>query len=341
MGFRIDILVLLAIAGQILGLGSAARADSADNVKGILAHRYDTLSKSQQYAVKGRDGWYFLTSELRSYSRGPFWGKAAAKASAATADQDPLQAIVSFDAMVKKAGIRLLIVPVPGKVAVYGDQLDSSIPSGERWDRDQQDFNAVLSNAGVEVLDLVPSFIDLRKKGVSPYARQDSHWSPEGMRLAAEKIAAWVKQQEWYGGMPKQAASMTPAVVHVRGDLAEMLHEDSVAKETLKVLQVRLGGEFVPSDVKSPVVLMGDSHTLVYHGFDLLAEHAGLSDLLCADLGFPVDLVGVMGSGANGSRMNLARRRDNLAGKTCLIWVFAARELTESPSGWKQIPVIR
>jgi alginate O-acetyltransferase complex protein AlgJ len=48
-----------------------------------------------------------------------------------------------------------------------------------------------------------------------------------------------------------------------------------------------------------------------------------------------------MGGGANAGRIDLARRRDNLAGKRVVIWVFAARELTESPEGWKRIPVIR
>jgi hypothetical protein len=79
----------------------------------------------------------------------------------------------------------------------------------------------------------------------------------------------------------------------------------------------------------------------VFHRPDLLGEHAGLSDHLAAELGFPVDLVGVMAGGANASRMVLARRRDNLTGKMVVVWVFRASEFSETDEGWRAIPVIR
>ena len=70
------------------------------------------------------------------------------------------------------------------------------------------------------------------------------------------------------------------------------------------------------------------------------AEGSGLPDLLAAKLGFPLDVVAVMGSGATPARRSLARRKDNLAGKKLVIWCFSARDFTEAPS-WEKVPVIR
>ena len=91
-------------------------------------------------------------------------------------------------------------------------------------------------------------------------------------------------------------------------------------------------------DKASPVLLLGDSHTLVFHaGADMHGTGAGLADQLAAELGIAVDVIGVRGSGATPARVNLMRRAKAdpayLAGKKVVIWCFAARDFTES-TGW-------
>ena len=71
------------------------------------------------------------------------------------------------------------------------------------------------------------------------------------------------------------------------------------------------------------------------------ARGAGLADHLARELGFPVDLLGVRGSGSTTARITLLRRRDNVAGKKLVVWCFSAREFTESFSGWRRVQVIR
>ena len=95
-------------------------------------------------------------------------------------------------------------------------------------------------------------------------------------------------------------------------------------------------------DKTSPVILLGDSHTLVFHsGQELHGTGAGLADQLAAELGIAVDVIGVRGSGATPARVNLLRRAKAepayLAGKKAVIWCFAAREFTES-TGWSLVP---
>ncbi len=102
-------------------------------------------------------------------------------------------------------------------------------------------------------------------------------------------------------------------------------------------------GLLVEPDRQSPVVLLGDSHCLVFHaGADLLASASGLPDQLALELGFPVDLVAVRGSGATAARINLLRRAQSdsayWSGKRWVVWCFGAREFTEA-EGWRSLPV--
>ncbi|HEX5445111.1 MAG TPA: hypothetical protein VFW87_14830, partial [Pirellulales bacterium] len=112
---------------------------------------------------------------------------------------------------------------------------------------------------------------------------------------------------------------------------------------SLVFVGARQGEALVPiaPDRDSPVLLMGDSHTLVFHDPELFAKGAGLPDHLALRLGVPVDLIGVRGSGATTTRIELLRRRDNLKGKQLVIWCFSFREFTESFTGWRKVPVIR
>ena len=135
--------------------------------------------------------------------------------------------------------------------------------------------------------------------------------------------------------------------MEIAGDLWRALADPSLSKENLplRFVGTESDGTLTPfeSDPTSPVVLLGDSHTLVFHsGGDMHAEGAGLADQLALVLGFPVDLVGVRGSGATAARINLLRRGqqtpDYWANKRLVIWCFSSREFTES-DGWRIVPI--
>jgi len=90
------------------------------------------------------------------------------------------------------------------------------------------------------------------------------------------------------------------------------------------------------------LALLGDSHVLVSSvGGDMHAEGAGFGEHLAGELFRPLDRIGVRGSGAAAPRIDLLRRKDNLAGKEVVVWVFAVRDLTEAEGGWPKVPVVR
>jgi hypothetical protein len=103
------------------------------------------------------------------------------------------------------------------------------------------------------------------------------------------------------------------------------------------------GGKLTPVEParESHLLRIGDSRTLVFLDPELYARGAGLPDRLALRLGFPLDLIGIHGSAATTTRIELLRRRDNLKGKKLLVWCFSCREFTGSTTGWRKVPVIR
>ena len=336
-----------------------AKAGFVTRVHQALRSRVDSAKQRELTALEGNDGWLFFVPELRTLSVGPFWGQHAQGVTRASNKRyaDPLEPIVDFHSQLKAAGIRLLVVPVPAKCCVYPERLDKNFaaPSRDtkkpapppRLDIHQQKFHAMLKRRGVEVVDLLPGFLAKRDDPRGPlYCKTDTHWSGRGAALAAAAILANLDDPAWLKKLPRLNSDSLTAPVTITGDLARLINPDKPIRETLRLTFLgkpnnRRRPIPTPISRNSPVLIIGDSHTLVFHDPTLHAAGAGLPDHIAAGLGIPVDLVGVRGSGATATRISLLRRRDNLKGKKLVVWCFSIREYTESFSGWRKVPVIR
>jgi alginate O-acetyltransferase complex protein AlgJ len=296
--------------------------------------------------IDGVDGWMFFKEELRHLAAGRFWGEDAAAATQAKDKKysDPLPAIVEYNALLAEKGITLYLMPVPPKALIYPDKLDSALTvdsvAGELGM--YREFYTLLEKEGVRVIDLLPLLQQNRDQG-NVYCKTDTHFSPLGLAYFAEAAAAVIKKEAWYASLAAQQYTMTDRKVKIHGDLARMAGDDTVAEELELQLVADKEGKALESDPESPVILLGDSHTLVFSaGGDLHAKGAGLFDHLSAQLGFPVDLLGVRGSGVTPARIKLFQRskkdENYLKGKKALVWCFAAREFTGT-GGWRKIPV--
>lgn len=334
-------------------LQSPVRADERASVRALLADFSKQVAAAEQASrnvIQGTDGWMFFVPELRALSVGPFWGEHAQRVSRSTKPEyaDPLPAIVDFHAQLRKAGIELLLLPVPAKAAVYPEAISTLIKKSDglppRVDPSQQEFYGLLKQQGIVVIDLLPLFLKHRHTGDSPlYCKTDSHWSGRGVALAADAVWNEIQDRPWLKGLPKLTLVSKTRDVPMTGDLATLLNEQSPLRETLPLTFIGTGSEVTPvvPQRDSPVLLIGDSHTLIFHDPTLVASGAGLPDHLARCLGMAVDLVGVRGSGATTTRIELLRRKDNLQGKKLVIWCFSIREFTESTTGWRKVPVIR
>ena len=296
--------------------------------------------------IPGEDGWLFLDKELRHLAAPKYWNENLA--SDENTD-DPLPAILDFKAQLDKAGIDLLLVPVPTKAAIYPDKLSAKNPAPlqipTNLAQTDREFYNLLEKKGVSVLDLSETFLKARNEGAPDlYCKTDTHWSPAGIQLAAKKIVERIKDFPWLASLLKVETQVLDAPLQIHGDLAASLAPPQPA-ETVMTRYIGMAGvegiQPLPNNKESPVILLGDSHNLVFHsGGDMHAQAAGLSDILTKELGITPDVVAVMGSGATPARRNLARRKDNLAGRRLVIWCFTSRELTEG-EGWAKVQVIR
>ena len=294
--------------------------------------------------VVGRDGWLFFAPELRHLSATSYWGQAAADVSQARDPNavDPLPAILDFKQQLDRLNIELLLVPVPLKSVVYPDRLpgELSLPSPiPRLDTADAAFYAVLRDSGVDVLDLTTTLLDNRSHPEGPvYCRTDTHWSGVGCVVAGQQIAGVVRDRPWFAALETEAFSTRWYTASIEGDLAS-----DGTREDLRLREVGSADRAVPDAPDSPIVLLGDSHNLVFHvGNDMHATGAGLADQLAVELGVAVDVVAVRGAGATPARVNLLRRVQRDPGywnrKRLVIWCFSAREFTQS-DGWSLVPI--
>lgn len=345
-------ILLLAIAVTFLS-PPATRAEQPtrelESQLSELQSRVRQAESNQRFVMQGREGWLFFVPEVRSILAGRFWGEDAVVVSRATRPEhaDPLPAIVDFHQQLRKAGIDLLVVPVPAKAAVVPEMLlenGDSIPKGWRMDAGHAEFLCELTRAGVPVVDLAPL---LRKAGENTqrtelpvYCRTDSHWSGVGVQIAADEIARHVKSLDWYDSQGDQNWNLQMQTIEIQGDLTKMLDVTNQKSEPVEIVLVRdQQGHPIPTSKESEILLLGDSHTLVFHDPSLFALGAGLPDHLAFKLGRPVDLIGVRGSGATAARITLARQKGGLQGKRLVVWCFAAREFTEAADGWRKLPI--
>jgi hypothetical protein len=293
--------------------------------------------------VEGSDGWLFLGSELRFLSFKKFWAtgpeQTAGQAAPPVAKGDPLKAVTDFNKQLKADGVRLIVMPVPPKAWV-STHAPAGVRSGVEADS-LGGFYKELEAQGVEVLDLRPAFAAREASAEAMYCKTDSHWSGRGCVVAAQALASRLRDL-----LPADSRAFVGAwqEVSISGDLAELRGTNKTAGESLSVRRVSdASGTALPPNPASPLLLLGDSHTLVFR--DFLAESAGLAEQLALETGTIPEVIGTRGSGANAVRVNVFRRNLKdpayLASKKVVIWCFAAREFTEADQGWQIIPLRR
>jgi alginate O-acetyltransferase complex protein AlgJ len=361
-------MAIFLTCGWARGAEAPGGAGKSASFQERCARLAEAAARENKAVVRGRDGWLFLASELRHLGAGRFWGEAAAQASAAANPDwaDPLPAILDFNEQMRRAGILLVLMPVPPRAVLYPDKLagDDSSPDElfepTRMDAHLQEFYRLLGEKGVLVLDITPQMLEARKRDetLGPVCcRTDSHWSPRGCALAAGILAARASEWQEKGVLPTlpgNAAGLAAETrdLEITGDLARMLEADPGAfSEKIPAVLFVGSGEAgaqqpVKPDAASPILLMGDSHCLVFHASnDMHATGAGLLEQLAYGLTprHTPDLLGVRGSGATTTRLDLRRRAvksvDYLPGKKVIVWCFAARDFTES-QGWRMVPVV-
>ena len=341
-GESVQVLDVLDASPTAEGLAAFERAVEDKSVVALaVRERWHWLSlvalrAGNQKAVVARDNTVFYRPSLDAALAPGFMGEP-------DAEGHPVRAIIAFRDCLRAQGVELVLLIAPGKGTIYPEWLTRRYrpEDGPPSNQDMSAFLDTMDRAGI--VSVYPTEALWRARDAGPmYLRDDTHWTPEGMAIAADELAAALGDVvEGPGGLTAR-----PVTVSRHGDLYDMLGlpgylPEPMPVETVTTLQVLdAQGRPLEPDAQSPVVLLGDSFTNIYSIANMgWGDHAGLGEQLALRLGRPVDIIALNDGGVNVARANLARRPDPLAGKRVVVWQFAARDLVVKSGEWQVIEI--
>ncbi|NIA13365.1 MAG: hypothetical protein GWP08_04735 [Nitrospiraceae bacterium] len=294
--------------------------------------QFAALGNTGDYALMGRDGWLFYKNGVQFLIE-PWDGNAA------VAD-----VIVSFRERLAGRGIELLVVPAPGKASVYPDRLTARARAGGGvvYAHSRQ-LMGQLKARGVAMVDLFEVFDRARaEEGDEPdlYLQRDTHWSPAGMRLAAEAVAARLIELGWVA-RGDAAYDLRPASIERRGDIVHMMRSPRIEarfeRQRVDCAQVVTKGEglLYADDPQSEVLVLGDSFLRIYQADE--PESAGFIAHLARELGMSLASIVNDGGASTLVRQELARKPELLSGKKVVVWEFVERDIRFGAEGWQDV----
>lgn len=234
-----------------------AHYDASINLWGTLG--YALFQEGKKGAVVGQAGWIFTSEEFEQPKN--FADEIKAKT----------DYIVKVRDLLKSQNISLFIVLVPAKARIYSQYL-AKYPYPSYWQTQYADFITAMREANIPAIDLVPV---LSSPNIQTYLRTDTHWTPEGARLAAHAIAASVASAYPYLTYPHTTyqVSKSSEIEH-RGDLLRYVavkpfeEKFGITPDQLNVYQFMAqpvegtsGGDDLFGESVIPVTLVGTSYS--------------------------------------------------------------------------------
>ncbi len=300
--------------------------------------RFVLFEDAGDNAILGRDGWFFYRPAVQ-YLVEP-WSPEGGQTQGNVFD-----AIISFRDDLAKRGIQLLVMPAPNKASVYPEMLTGrTCKETGSVNASTREILVRLKQEGVEILDLFEVYDRAKRVAGSPacYLAQDSHWSPEGMRLAAEAVANRLLDLGW---IEKGATryETRPAPVERHGDVLRMMRVPQVERlfepqgmDCTQVVDAETG-QLYADDPNSPVLVLGDSFLRIFERDE--SGGGGFVAHLASNLGFGLSSIVSDGGASTLVRQQLARKPALLKGKRVVVWEFVERDLRFGTEGWQRVPL--
>ncbi len=245
----------------------------------------------------------------------------------ATSGPSPAMAsIVDIDHQLKARGIHLIVVPAPLAIESHADAF---FPG---WDRSQPafpprgEFINGLCEAGVDAIDLLPAFVAhrLAEPEDALYLKEDGHWSSLAIGLAADVLSKNIRALDLPLDLDRVAygevlidyeAGLTP--IARRLPESHWARYENTVWPVSQVLQ-QDGNPYV-DDEQSPVLVVGDSYTLL---FNEVSGH--LSARLAQALGRPVASHLAKAAGPTIPRVLARKGKEYIDARKVIIWVFSS-----------------
>lgn len=357
-------MVVPGVLGAMSALRSAWRDDAASDglnleerleeaspwihwAQDFYAPEVDSLlERGNRRVVLGHDKWSFYRPAVDYVTGPPLGSVGTGEARDGDDFGDPAAVILDFHRQLQARGVELVVMPVPVKATLHPEKL---WPTADPWALPNNAGFAQLVDrlrgAGVDVFDVAPALLEAKREGIPPFLPRDTHWTPEGMVVAARSLAEHVRQLPVWQTLKDDVESFDHRLVTFtgRGDIYDMLAY-AKAERNLRPMRfvvnqvIATPGGDRPISNDGTVLLLGDSLTNVFSSESLeMGRRGGFGENLAAQLGLPVDVIASPGGGASRSRQALALRSQPLAGKRLVIWQFTQRDLVAAAGGWQVV----
>ncbi len=297
----------------------------------MQAAQFLGLREAGEKAHAAADGWLFYQPGITYLTQRPL--KSDSNASEA------INAIAAFRDELARRDIQLIVMVAPNKESVYPDKFSTSAtPSARPPSGETVQLLEKCRERDILTVNLFEVFHKARQENPAPlYLKQDSHWTPRGLAIAAEKLATLIPKTS------DNRYSVKDIRIARHGDLVTMMKspriENSIAPETIDCQQVidSLTGELYTDNPESDVLVLGDSFLRIFETDE--PGSAGFIAHLAKAIGRPVSSIVNDGGASTLVRQELFRRPLLLKNKRYVIWEFVERDIRLGIEGWQIIPL--
>jgi alginate O-acetyltransferase complex protein AlgJ len=227
----------------------------------------------------------FLAPEVLERRARPGWTRYPARS------PDPVPGLLRLGRALERRGARLVFLPIPEKEQVYPERLRPRPWREAPVNPDFDELVAKLEAGGVAVFDAPRRLFRAARSRDDLWATQDTHWTPAGMELTAAAVAEFLSQR--FGTLPGEPVRFgsRPIRHRLRGDLLGMLGlaagdrpPNGFQFDATEVLGPD-GRPYLAAATAAPILLLGDSFSLVFQVKEDGTSGAGLAEHLALRTG--------------------------------------------------------
>jgi alginate O-acetyltransferase complex protein AlgJ len=172
----------------------------------------------------------------------------------------------------KAKGVQLVVAVVPAKVRLYPEHLGEVKPASIHANL-YNDFHQRLAADRIPAPDLLGPLQAAKNNGQQVFLRTDTHWTPEGAEIAANRLASTITDTYPLSGEPQRFVTTPAEKVTHKGDLRLFLPLDPLfenlmpAQEPLQKRNTVAADDQPAADdalfanTEVPVALVGTSYS--------------------------------------------------------------------------------
>jgi alginate biosynthesis protein AlgX len=221
----------------------------------------DAALKLSSVPQKGLKDWLFIDSEFASnrFAWEFEWGK----------QYDPVR---RFSETLERQGMKLIVIPVPNRPAIYTEGIDTSKGVQGRFKIDATRANyddsvTQFRKAGISTVNLQEAFLARVTDPEHLFFARDHHWTPAGARVAAQAVKAQMQTSGLFAQLPKvDYATRMIGTYDFHGNIPDVLEKTCPGvrvpnEQTPNYVTERQGAGNLLGDEQIDVTLIGSSYS--------------------------------------------------------------------------------